>query len=178
MGEHIKITAADGCSLDGYRAEPNGALRGGLMVCQETFGVNRHIRSVCDRFAEVGYLAIAPAQFDQAQKEVEIGYTPDDIARGREIMQKLNLDNAVKDVAAAVGLVDEKPRCPVMLHFVDQDQSIPMEVAEKVRKAHVSLPLHVYHAGHGFNCEERGPYDAESAKALQHTLDFFRQHIG
>jgi carboxymethylenebutenolidase len=66
-----------------------------------------------------------------------------------------------------------------MLHFGDQDQSIPMEVVEKVRKAHPILPLYVYHAGHGFNCDERGSHDAESAKlALQRILDFLKQHIG
>jgi carboxymethylenebutenolidase len=101
MGQ-IKLTAADGWSLDGYRADPKGAARGGLVVCQEIFGVNHHIRSVCDRFAEAGYLAVAPALFDRAQKGVEFGYTPDDIAKGREVMQKLNLDNAMKDVAAAI----------------------------------------------------------------------------
>jgi carboxymethylenebutenolidase len=78
MGEHIKLTAANGWSLDGYRAEPKGAARGALVVCQEIFGVNHHIREVCDRFAEAGYLAIAPALFDRAQKGVEIGYTPDE----------------------------------------------------------------------------------------------------
>lgn len=82
MGEPIKLTASDGWSLDGYRAVPKGAARGGLVVWQEIFGVNGHIRSVCDRFAEAGYLTIEPALFDRAQKGVELGYTPDDIARG------------------------------------------------------------------------------------------------
>ena len=222
MGQQIKLTASDGHSLDAYRADPPGRARGGLIVCQEIFGVNSHIRSVCDRFAEAGYLAIAPALFDRADKKIELGYTPDDIANGRGIMQKLDLNNTMKDVAAAIavakeagkvgvvgycwggtvawasatrldgvaasigyygggigGLCEEQPRCPVMLHFGDQDQSIPMDVVEKVKKAHPDLPIYVYHAGHGFNCDQRGSYDAESAKqALERTLDFLKQNVG
>ena len=222
MGKPITLTAADGHTLDGYRADPSGAARGGLVVAQEIFGVNHHIRAVCDRFAEAGYLAVAPALFDRTQKRVELGYTPEDIAAGRAIMQKLDLDAAMKDVAAAAavakeagktavvgycwggtvawaaatrlaglagsvayygggigGLAGEKPRCPVMLHFGDQDQSIPMEVVEKVRAAHPDLPLYIYHAGHGFNCDARGSYHAESAKlALDRTLGFLREHVG
>jgi carboxymethylenebutenolidase len=222
MGNHITLTAADGFTLDGYRADPQGKARGGLVVAQEIFGVNHHIRAVADRFAEAGYLAIAPALFDRARKKVEFGYTPDDITKGREIMQSVHLDNVMKDVSAAAavaqaagkvgvvgycwggtvawasatrldgiaasvayygggigGLAGERPRCPVMLHFGDQDQSIPMEVVEKVRAAHPKLPLYVYHAGHGFNCDARGSYHAESAKlALDRTLGFLREHVG
>ena len=75
MGKHITLTASDGWSLGGYRAEPKGAPAGGLVVFQEIFGVNHHIRDVCDRFAEAGYLAVATALFDRAQKGVEFGYS-------------------------------------------------------------------------------------------------------
>jgi carboxymethylenebutenolidase len=222
MGKLITLTAVDGHTLDAYRADPQGKARGGLVVAQEIFGVNHHIRAVCDGFAAAGYLAVAPALFDRARKKVEFGYTPDDLAKGFEIMQSLDLDNVMKDVAAAaavakaagrVGVVGycwggtvawaaatrldgiaasvcyygggigelagEKPRCPVMLHFGDQDPWIPMEVVEKVRAAHPKLPLYIYHADHGFNCDARGSYHAESAKlALDRTLGFLREHVG
>jgi carboxymethylenebutenolidase len=222
MGNHITLTAADGFTLDAYRADPQGKPRGGLVVAQEIFGVNHHIRAVADRFAEAGYLAIAPALFDRARKKVEFGYTQDDLTKGFEIMQSLDLDNVMKDVAAAaavakaagkVGIVGycwggtvawaaatrldgiaasvpyygggigelagEEPRCPVMLHFGDLDPWIPTEVVEKVRAAHPKLPLYVYHADHGFNCDARGSYHAESAKlALDRTLGFLREHVG
>ena len=85
MGRMIELTAADGFVLSAYRADPAGPPRGGLVVAQEIFGVNSHIRSVCDGFAADGYVAIAPALFDRYERGVDIGYTPEDIARGREL---------------------------------------------------------------------------------------------
>ncbi len=85
MGKMLELTAADGFTLSAYRADPAGTPRGGLVVAQEIFGVNSHIRSVCDGFAADGYLAIAPALFDRYERGVDIGYTPDDIAKGREL---------------------------------------------------------------------------------------------
>ena len=73
----------------------------------------------------------------------------------------------------------EAPRCPVMLHFGETDASIPKEHYEKVRRVHPSLPVHVYPAGHGFSCDERGSYEERSASlARERTLAFFRQHVG
>ena len=88
MGRMIELTAADGFVLSAYRADPAGKARGALVVAQEIFGVNSHIRSVCDGFAADGYLAIAPALFDRVERGVDIGYTPDDIARGRALKGK------------------------------------------------------------------------------------------
>ena len=101
MGRMIEIDAADGFRLAAYRAEPAGTPRGGLVVVQEIFGVNGHVRSVCDGYANDGYLAIAPALFDRYERGIEIGYTPDDIARGRELKAKASIDNALVDVTAA-----------------------------------------------------------------------------
>jgi carboxymethylenebutenolidase len=101
MGQMIEIEAADGFRLAAYRAEPAGAPRGGLVVAQEIFGVNAHIRGVCDGYANDGYLAIAPAVFDRYERGVEIGYTPQDIARGRELKAKAAIDEALADVTAA-----------------------------------------------------------------------------
>lgn len=81
MGTAIELTSPDGFRLSAYRAEPAGTPRGGLVVVQEIFGVNAHIRSVCDGYAADGYLAVAPALFDRYQRGVDWGYSPEDIAR-------------------------------------------------------------------------------------------------
>jgi carboxymethylenebutenolidase len=83
-----------------HRAEPEGAARPALVVVQEIFGVNRHIRSVRDDYAGEGYLAIAPALFDRVERDVRLGYGSEDIARGRAIREKISLDDALMDVAA------------------------------------------------------------------------------
>jgi carboxymethylenebutenolidase len=101
MGRMIELTAADGFSLAAWRADPIGAPRGGLVVAQEIFGVNSHIRSVCDGFAADGYVAIAPALFDRYERGVDVGYTPEDIAKGRELKAQAQIDAALRDVAAA-----------------------------------------------------------------------------
>ena len=89
MGKFIELTAADGHKFSAYRAEPAGKPRGGLIVIMEIFGVNSHIRGVADGYAADGYLAVAPALFDRAQRNFEVGYTPQDIEVGRGLMQKM-----------------------------------------------------------------------------------------
>src|SRR5262247_908992 len=80
MGSMIELKAADGHKLAAYRAEPAGKPRGAVVVIQEIFGVNSHIKSVADGYARDGYVAIAPALFDRVQKNVDLGYSPADIA--------------------------------------------------------------------------------------------------
>ncbi|HEY5597530.1 MAG TPA: dienelactone hydrolase family protein [Kiloniellales bacterium] len=101
MGETIQLTAADGHTLDTYLARPPAAPRGGVVVVQEIFGVNSHIRAVCDRFAAAGYLAVAPAIYDRIERDVQLGYAPEDIARGRDIRGKCAMEDVLRDVAAA-----------------------------------------------------------------------------
>ncbi len=101
MGHTTNLNAADGFVLSAYRADPAGTPRGGLVVAQEIFGVNSHIRSVCDGFAADGYAVIAPALFDRYERGVDIGYTPADIARGRELKALAQTDAALRDIAAA-----------------------------------------------------------------------------
>src|SRR5690606_9981679 len=105
MGNTIQLTAADGHKFSAYRAEPAGKPRGALIVIMEIFGVNSHIRAVTDDYAKEGYLAIAPALFDRVQPGLDIGYTPADIEVGRAAMQKMKLDDAIKDVAATLAEV-------------------------------------------------------------------------
>ena len=101
MGRMIELTAADGFRLSAWRADPAGTPRGALVVAQEIFGVNSHIRSVCEGFAADGYVAIAPALFDRYEPRVDIGYTPEDIAKGRALKALAQLESALLDVAAA-----------------------------------------------------------------------------
>jgi carboxymethylenebutenolidase len=223
MGEMITLTAEDGHRLAAYRATPSGTPRGALVVVQEIFGVNSHIKNVTDKFAADGYVAIAPALFDRVERDFETGYAPADIERGRAVRGKLQIEDAVRDVAAAVkeaqktghkvgvvgycfggtmawlaatripgvaaassfyggGVADtagEQPKCPVIFHFGETDQSIPKEHWDRIKAAHPKIPMHIYPAGHGFSCDERGSFHAESSTlARQRTIEFFRQHVG
>jgi carboxymethylenebutenolidase len=222
LGTNVTLAAADGFKLGAYRADAAGKAKGALVVIQEIFGVNQHIRKVADGFAAQGYTAIAPQVFDRYAKDFEAGYTPDDIAKARAIIPQINWPNMLLDTQAAidnvapvgkVGIVGyclggsiaflaaaklsglsaavgyyggqiaanigEKPKVPTMLLFGEKDQHIPMSDVDKIRKAHPNVEVHVYPGDHGFNCEERGSYDAPSAKqALERTLSFFGKHLG
>lgn len=101
MGERIELTASDGHRLGAYLARPDGAAKAGLVICQEIFGVNAHIREVTDGFAGEGYLAIAPALFDRIEPGVEFDYTADDTARGRALRTALAWKTVMLDVGAA-----------------------------------------------------------------------------
>lgn len=103
MGQDITLAASDGHSFGAYRCEPDGTALGGVVVIQEIFGVNEHIRDVTERFAEAGWLAVAPALYDRWQPGFTAGYTPDDIALGRDFKDKANaeIDKVMLDVEAA-----------------------------------------------------------------------------
>ena len=223
MGSMIELKAADGHKLAAYRAEPAGKARGAVVVIQEIFGVNSHIKSVADGYAKDGYLAIAPAMFDRVQRGYDTGYSQPEIQAGIAIMQKLDWKQAMLDVDAAVteakkagkvgivgycyggtvswvsaarasglacaapyygggmpGFINEKPKVPTMCHFGELDQSPTLEQSRAIAKAHPEITAHFYPgAGHGFNCDQRGSYHAESAKlARQRSLEFFRKHLG
>ncbi len=222
MGKMIELTASDGHKFAAYRAEPKGKPRGGLIVVQEIFGVNSHIKSVADGYAADGYLAIAPAFFDRVERGLDIGYTPADIERGRAFIPKMQWDTVMKDAGAAmdnvkssgkVGIVGycwggtvswigaarlsglaaalcyygggipnnekEQPKVPVMFHWGETDHAIPIADAKRVAAAHPKAQSFIYPAGHGFNCDQRGSYHAESAKlARTRSIEFLRKHIG
>ena len=221
MGGFARLKASDGHEFDAYRAEPSGQPRGGIVVLQEIFGVNEHIRAVADTFAGEGYRAIAPALFDRIERHIAFGYTEADTIKGRVLRGKLGFDLPMLDIAAAiealrpvgrVGIAGycwggslawvsaarlnadcavayygaqikdftaEKPRCPVILHFGEKDHLIPGEAVAMIRKMHPAVPVFTYAAGHGFNCDQRGDFDAAAASlAFQRTLEHFRKYIG
>jgi carboxymethylenebutenolidase len=101
VGSMIRLSASDGHRLAAYRADPPDRPRGGLVVVQEIFGVNDHMKAVADGFAADGYLAIVPAMFDRVERDVDLGYTQDTVAKGRELRARVALDDAMTDIAAA-----------------------------------------------------------------------------
>jgi len=220
MSDFQSLTAADGHRLAAWISHPAEPPLGAVVVLQEIFGVNSHIRAVADRFAAAGYLAIAPALFDRVEPGFESGYSADDMTAGVALMTKVQIDQAMQDIDAAlqqgrsagkVGVVgfcfgglmtwlaacrlrpdaavsyyggrieqfkDEQPNCPTMLQFGRKDTHIPLTAVAAVSAAHPGLPVHLYDADHGFNCDQRGSYDAPAAAlAWQRTLDFFALHL-
>ena len=226
MGKEITLTAADGHTFAAYEKTPSsGVVRGGLVVVQEIFGVNAHIRRVADGFAEDGYRVIAPAIFDRAERGVEIGYEKPDFERGAALRKAIPVDHTLADIAAAVaslqtsgrvGIVgycyggslawlaaarvggvaaavgyyggtiasnlDAKPRCPVMLHFGEDDPGIPMSDVAKIRSAADPALVQVFtykEAGHAFNREGNAAWRGEAAHvARERTIAFLREHVG
>jgi carboxymethylenebutenolidase len=227
MGQFTELKAADGQMIPAYVAQPAGKPRGGIVVIQEIFGVNSHIRSVADSYAAAGYLAVAPAIFHRVKPNVELGYQPDDMTAGmalKSATEALPAPGAMQDIQAAidyaaqagkVGIVgycyggllawraacnlnglsaavpyygggvttpDEvkrQPKVPVLAHFGDQDKHISVESVEAFKKAHPEVEVHLYQADHGFNCDQRGSWNAEAARlARERTLAFFAKHVG
>ena len=222
MSGWITLQAADGHSFAAWVAAPAGTPRGGLVVAQEIFGVNGHIRRVADGYAADGYLVVAPALFDRVERGVELGYEPPSIQRARALKDASGNDKPLLDLAAAVahaatagkvgivgycwggllawlaaakldglaaavpyyggGMPEHAalvPRCPVLAHFGAHDTHIPTPGVEALRQARPEIELHVYDAGHGFNCDERASFDAAAAQlARERTLAFLRRHVG
>jgi carboxymethylenebutenolidase len=101
MGQTINLNTTRIQCIGAYLAQPAGKPKGGIVVIQEIFGVNEHMRRVTDGFAEAGYTAIAPCFFDHLETGVELGYDEAGYQRGRDLVTELGLDRAVEDVASA-----------------------------------------------------------------------------
>lgn len=108
MSETAKLTASDGHQLDAYVGRPSGNPIAGLVVIQEIFGVNQHIRSVADGYAHDGFLAIAPALFDRVERNVELPYDGPEAQRGMAIRQKLDIAKSIEDIDAALAYVRQQ----------------------------------------------------------------------
>jgi carboxymethylenebutenolidase len=105
VGQDIRLKASDNFELGGYRAQPSGTPKGAVVVIQEIFGVNHHIRSVCDRLADEGYVAIAPAIFDRIEPDFTSGYSPDEIAVARKFVANPDWPAMLRDTQAAIDAV-------------------------------------------------------------------------
>ena len=215
MGEIIRITAADGHSLDAYVSRPDGAPNGGVVLVQEIFGVTPQMQRCADRYAAAGYTAIVPAVFDRIKPDLFYSYS--EIEPAREAALSLADDAVMADMEAArqaVGATGKtaivgycwggtvafmaasnpgfacavsyygskvhlamdgfKPVVPLMFHFGADDALIPPATIEQIRQAQPSGIFHIYeNTGHGFCCDDRDGYHAESARlAEQRSLEF------
>jgi carboxymethylenebutenolidase len=193
-----------------------------VVVIQEVFGVNSHIRAVADGYAAEGYYAVAPALFDRVEPGIELGYEGSDAERGVEFaFNRLQMPQTLADIQAAIdhasgfgkvgmvgycfgglltwlsacqlnglaaassyygggvpGQADMTPRCPIILHFGEQDDYIPMDTVRQFMARHPDLAVYTYDADHGFNCEQRPMFDADAADlARQRTLALFAEHL-
>lgn len=101
MGKQINLPTSGTQCIGAYLAEAEGKPKGGLVVIQEIFGINAHIRSVADRFAAMGYTAVAPAFFDHLETAVDLDYSDKSMAKGRQLVTELGLERAIEDVASA-----------------------------------------------------------------------------
>jgi carboxymethylenebutenolidase len=225
MGRLITLAAADGHGFSAYEATPKERIRGGLVVVQEIFGVNAHIRRVADGYAADGYRVLAPAIFDRAERGVELGYDKADVDRGVALRREIDTAHMLADIAACVaglapdgkvgivgyclggslawlaaanvpglaaavgyygGLIaanlEAKPRCPVMLHFGEEDRGIPLADVERIRAAADPALVEVFTykgAGHAFNREGNAAFHSVSARiARDRTIAFLRGHVG
>ena len=101
MSERVKLTAADGHELEGYVAHPKDEPIGAIVLIQEIFGINAHIRGVADGYAKAGFEVVAPALFDRFERGLELGYDGEDSKKAFALYSKLDPDTQLKDVAAA-----------------------------------------------------------------------------
>jgi carboxymethylenebutenolidase len=219
MGEWVPLNTPEG-TVRGWLARPDAPPLGAVVVIQEIFGVNPHIRAVTDGFANAGFTAMAPALFDPVRPDTQLRYDETGFAQGRDFAAQIGFERALKIVDASarwlresghrVGVVgfcwggtlamlantrqhlpsatyyggrsvpflSEPALAPMLFHFGEHDRIIPPEDVAKHRSHHPDATIHVYDAGHGFNCNERHDYDADSAAlAWTRTIDFLKEHL-
>lgn len=222
MGENILVESDDGFQLGAYVAEPDGSCIGAVVVIQEIFGVNQHIKEVADGYASEGYYAIAPKLFDRVTQDIELGYDEADLGKGVQLaFEQLSMDVTLRDIQATInvaqsqgkvgvvgycfgglltwlsacsltgisaassyygggvaGHMDKQPSCPIIMHFGELDAHIPMSQVEQIKAAKPDLPVHVYAADHGFNCNHRASFDETSSSlARSRTLELLANHV-
>ncbi len=218
MGQTISLSTRHG-RISAWRATPHDKPRGAVIVIQEIFGVNSHIRQVVERFAGLGYTTIAPALFDLVHRGSELEYDEAGVARGRELVDQLGFHGALDGVRAAydeledenrvaaigycwggtvaflantrfgcpavsyygsrtVPFLREPRKAPLLLHFGEFDPLISADDIALHREHLPGAEIHVWPAGHGFNCDQRPDYDAEVAQlAMERTLAFLRKNL-
>ncbi|WP_017460394.1 dienelactone hydrolase family protein [Dyella ginsengisoli] len=114
MGQSISLNTTRLHCIGAYLAQPTGKPRGGIVVVQEIFGVNAHMRAVTDRFAAAGYTAVAPCFFDHVESGVELDYDEAGFTRGRTLVSEVGIELAVDDVASAAEAIASAGRIGVV----------------------------------------------------------------
>jgi len=219
-GEFTTLMARDGHEFNAWLVAPRGPARGAVVIAQEIFGVNRHIRAVAESFAAAGYVTIAPCLYDRIRRGIELGYSEKETQEGRGYRLQIPKEKTLADLSASINVIKhagrvavigycwggtlaylaacelpiacavsyyggqikdhlaKSPRRPVLYHFGEKDPYIPAGDIEKIRAADPNGVFHLYPADHGFNCEERGSYDAASAQlARERTLAFLVEKL-
>jgi carboxymethylenebutenolidase len=220
MSEFTTIMARDGHEFRAWLAPPPARPRSAIVVVQEVFGVNSHVRVVADGYAAEGYVVIAPCLFDRVRRGIELGYSAADMQEGMGYVAQLKAEQTLADMAAAIAVVNhagrvgvvgycwggtiayvaacdlpiacavayyggsitkqlhKHPKCPVMYHFGELDTHIPVSDIDAIKAADPRGQFYMYSAGHGFNCNQRGSYDAASAAlARERSLAFFAKNL-
>jgi carboxymethylenebutenolidase len=216
--EWTPVATQGGGSFDAYLATPPAGRGPGLVLFQEIFGVNEHIRALAEQYALDGFVVLAPDVFWRSARRVDLGYEGADRQRGIELMGQMKAPEVSADIVASVNALRSRPevtgkigaigycmggrlaflaaasagvdvavayygggihdqldkapgiKCPVLFHYAERDDHIPMSAVDKVRAAMKGkeAEVHVYPgAMHGFNCWARASYHAPSA-ALAH----------
>jgi carboxymethylenebutenolidase len=223
----ISIKNGAGTETDAYLALPRGGRGPGLLLFQEIFGVNRHMRAVAELYAEAGYVVLVPDVFWAQTRKVELGYVEPDLARAYALMNGCKQEAILADItayvqalrarselssakigtvgycmggrlayfAAATAGVDAavcyygggiqnnlqfapQVKNPILFHYGEKDGMIPPEAVASVRAALPAAKIHMYDADHGFNCWDRGRFDARAARiALARSLSFLATHL-
>lgn len=219
MNRWIDLETAHG-PVRAWRCDPGGPSRGAVVVIQEIFGVNGHIRDVAGQLAQDGFVAVAPSFFDPIEPGIELDYDKTGIARGLKLANTVGLETAIDVVgtfveqlqsegfrtgvvgfcwggtvallgntrlglpavsyygARNVPFLDESLRAPMQFHFGKRDRSITAADVQLHRSKHPGATVHVYPAGHGFNCDLRNDHEPTSAAlAWQRTTDFFAENL-
>jgi carboxymethylenebutenolidase len=220
MGEFTTLMARDGHEFNAWLSAAPAGARGAVVIAQEIFGVNRHIRRVADDYAAQGYVTVAPCLFDRVRRGIELGYSEKEVQEGRGYRLQIPKEKAMLDLAASINVVKhagrvavvgycwggtlaylaacelpiscavsyyggqikdhlaKSPRRPVMYHFGEKDPHIPVGDIDRIRAADPDGIFHLYPADHGFNCEDRGTYDAASAQlARERSLAFIAERF-
>jgi carboxymethylenebutenolidase len=110
MGDYTTLMARDGHEFNAWLTAPTGPARGAILLCQEIFGVNHHIRGVADGFAADGYLTIAPCLFDRVRRGIELGYSPAETQEGRGYRLRIPKEKTLLDLAASLNVVKHAGR--------------------------------------------------------------------
>lgn len=110
MGDYTTLMARDGHEFNAWLTPPTGTPRGAIVICQEIFGVNHHIRGVADGFAADGYLVIAPCLFDRIRRGIELGYSPEDTQEGRGYRTQIPKEKTLLDLSASLNVVKHAGR--------------------------------------------------------------------
>lgn len=220
MQQKITLTTSDHHQLDAYEYKPANPSYG-LIVLQEIFGVNQHIRKVCSNFARNNFHVIAPALFDRIEKNIELSYETANVKKGINFRARINPEETLLDIIATAhhlpykqigiigycwggslswraatethlfaaascwygamipSLLQNKPNCPVQMHFGEKDQSIPLSEINKIKTAYPEVDIYVYKdADHGFGCAERASFHSQSYELAQkRTLEFFKSNL-